>query len=126
MSKTIKPDNLVNEINKILEDFKDATQETVEQAVTSVARESVEKLKSSSPKLTGRYAKDWTVSINKKSKFLYQKVVHNKKHYQLTHLLENGHRLKRGGKTAAHEHIRPVEQWSQDELYDRIKRGISK
>ena len=53
-----------------------------------------------------------------------QATVWNEKHYQLTHLLEKGHALRDGGRSAAFPHIAPVEQKCEDELIRNIKKNI--
>ena len=89
----------------------------------AVAKETVQKLRNSSPKKSGSYARGWKVSTQGDDY-----VVHNATDYQLTHLLENGHitRNKKGtyGRTPAHKHIKPVEEWAIDELPQRIERNI--
>lgn len=124
---SIRPDEFASAINEILKDFKDVTEEQMQEAVDSVARESADRLKTSdkTPRLTGKYAKSWSAKLDKRSKTLYKKVVYNSKHYRLTHLLERGHKVK-GGQTKAYEHIAPVEEWASNEILERIKRGIGK
>lgn len=90
-----------------------------------VAKEAAEKLRSTSPKRKGKYAKGWKVTRQKDSL-----IVHNATDYQLTHLLENGHviRNKKGtyGRTTGNKHIKPVEEWAQDELPRQIMKELDK
>lgn len=116
-SVTAQMTELLNEVNKSIE-------QSAERNIQLVAKESVSKLKNSSPRKTGSYAKGWGV------KRLGDKdvVVHNRTDYQLTHLLENGHviRNKKGtyGRTHGIKHIAPVEEWAVDELPRRIIEDI--
>ncbi|MEE0896820.1 MAG: hypothetical protein U0L88_04245, partial [Acutalibacteraceae bacterium] len=58
-----------------------------------VAKETVQKLKNTSPKGSPhkrKYAEGWKVSKKDRGDL----VVHNATNYQLTHLLENGHVIK--------------------------------
>lgn len=81
---------------------------------------------------TGKYTRDWThgqrdsrtsslTGINSYS-------VYNKRHYQLTHLLEKGHQIKRGGRVvgeaAAYSHIAPVNDTVGELAVSKIKRKI--
>lgn len=116
-SVTAQMTELLNEVNESIE-------QSAERNIQLVAKESVSKLKNSSPRKTGSYAKGWGV------KRLGDKdvVVHNRTDYQLTHLLENGHviRNKKGtyGRTHGIKHIAPVEEWAVDELPRRIIEDI--
>lgn len=112
------------QMKKLLDQVDKEVQEAMDESMKQVAKESVSKLKSSSPRKTGKYARGWTTKQIDKNGI----VVHNSKHYQLTHLLENGHviRNKYGtyGRTSGIKHIQPVEQWASDELPLRIMEKI--
>lgn len=123
--------DLSKEINKILQDYASDVDRAMLSAEDEVADEAVRKLKATSPKKAkgkgaGRYAKGW--KIDQKAKKTYaQTIIHNKE-YQLTHLLENGHDIVRDGKVVGHAkaqpHIKPVEEWVQKEMVERIEAKI--
>ena len=50
--------------------------------------------------------------------------VYNKKHYQLTHLLEKGHQTRKGGRTKAFEHIGPVNDAIGQIAVEQIQKGL--
>lgn len=114
--------NLAAEINRQLALYANQTDEKVQQITEKVADDGVDKLKVSSPKSPGggKYAGSWT-----KKKVGKRFVVHNKKHYRLTHLLEKGHAKVNGGRVAAQPHIKPVEQKMIDEFEDELRRRLS-
>ena len=118
----IKADQLAQEIMKILDDYRDTTVDKMKEAVDKAAKQAVNELKTSSPKRTGAYAKDWAAKKDRKAnKWAYGKVVYNKKHYRLTHLLEKGHRKVNGGMVAARPHIAKVEEKAINTLVEGIK-----
>lgn len=55
-------------------------------------------------------------------------VVHNAKNYQLTHLLEFGHALRRGGRTvgstAAYPHIETVNAKTEEMIVEKIEQKL--
>lgn len=128
----VSPDELSVELTKQLETYTAEVQEAVASSVTALVKEGVSKVKSNSPKRTGAYSKDWAVSNeNKKGKQSVR--IYNKKHYQLTHLLENGHvvrngtgRIGPGKKTSVpgNPHIAPVNDWIQEEVVRVIEEAI--
>lgn len=119
---TIKADQLAQEIVKILDDYRDTTIDKMKESVDKAAKQAVNELKTSSPKRTGAYAKDWAAKKDRKgNKWAYGKVVYNKKHYRLTHLLEKGHRKVNGGMVAARPHIAKVEEKAINTLVEGIK-----
>lgn len=100
--------NSIFDIKDILNEYTEDVQEGLKEAAISTAKESTSKLKQTSPKRIGAYAKSWTVK-KETSRGSILCTVHNKKHYRLTHLLENGHMKRNGGKVAPRVHIKPVE-----------------
>lgn len=113
---------------KILDEYSQEVQDVTNSAIKRVSRETVNRLKSSSPKKSGSYAKGWAVKDLNRHGNIVNVVVHNRTDYQLTHLLENGHviRNKKGtyGRAPAHPHIRPAEQWANNELPAEIEREL--
>lgn len=108
----------------LLDEYSEEVQKVVEEAGKEAAKECAAQLRSTSPKRKGDYAASWRYKKNGKSY-----VVYNAKHYQLTHLLENGHiiRNKYGtyGRAPAIKHIKPVEQSGISDFEMRISRGLS-
>lgn len=115
-------------IREILDDYSVKTKRVANDEIDQIGKESVAKLKNTSPKRTGGYAKDWALKRYRPRSGIIDVVVHNRKHYSLTHLLENGHviRNEKGeyGRTSGIKHIAPVEEWAADELPKRIEREL--
>lgn len=119
----IRPEQLAETIQKELDDFEDDTIESVKKAVQEAADTAVKDLKATSPKRTGKYAKSWTQKKVKDNSAGKEIVVHARR-YQLTHLLENGHAKRGGGRVAPRVHIRPVEEKISDDLEKTLERKI--
>ena len=102
--------------------FDDATKEVkraASNAQDKIAKEGVQKLRNTSPKKTGDYAKGWRVK-RERGRGIPVVTIHNKTDYQLTHLLENGHIVRNAkgtyGRFNGIKHIAPVEEWAKDAL----------
>lgn len=97
-------------------------------AMDVVAKEAVSKLKSTSPRKSGEYARGWGIKRERGTGGINTVTVKNRV-YQLTHLLENGHivRNKKGtyGRAPGIKHIAPVEDWANTELPEEIERGMT-
>lgn len=119
-----KTESVTAQMTELLDEVNKDVERSAKTNIQTVARESVQKLKNTSPVKTGSYAKGWGV----KRLGDMDVVVHNRTDYQLTHLLENGHviRNKKGayGRAPGHKHIKPVEDWAIDELPRRIIEDI--
>ena len=118
------------EIKDILNEYSEDIQELITSAAESVAKRGANKLKHTSPKRTGKYAKGWKVKT-KKGKGFVSSTIYNSTNWQLTHLLEKPHviRNKSGsyGISKPKVHIFPVEQSCileyEREVEDIIKYG---
>ena len=130
MAKTISPEDLAAEISVILEQFKDATEITLKDAVDASTKEIVAELRETSPKQPngGDYAKSWTRSGNvMKGRPGYARICYVKSpHYRLTHLLEYGHALWQGGRAKPHPHIAKAEQAGIESFERKLVEGLKK
>ena len=122
--------NFRETVRKFLDDYNVDVMTEVYEALDEVSKETVTKLKQTSRQFkgTGDYAKGWTRTLEK-GRLKVGAIVHGKKPtYALAHLLENGHVTRNGtgrtfGRTPAHVHIEPVNEWAQNEA---INRAVSK
>ena len=129
MSK-VNIDGLEDAVLKELKKFNNVTEEEFEKIAKAVAKEGTKKLKATSPRgrgsKKGHYADGWGVSYFRKGNGKFQFVVHNKKKPGLTHLLENGHALNIGGRARAIVHIKPVEEWCNEEFERRVEMRLGR
>lgn len=111
------------QMDKIMDDVMKDADEALGKCIDNVSKESVQRLKNTSPRKTGDYAKSWAVKKGKGN----ERIVYNKR-YQLTHLLENGHVIVNAkgtyGRTNGIKHIAPVEEWASEELPREIEREL--
>lgn len=123
--------NLRLEVNDILKDYGEDAIEATKEVVEKVAKQSVKRLRSSSPQRTGKYAKGWTSTVEK-TRLTVKATVHGKSGtYQLAHLLEHGHATRNGtgrifSPTPAYPHIADVEEWANQKAYNDITEKLEK
>lgn len=115
------------QLKAVLDDESKHVREVTEQAIKTVSKQAVQRLKTDSPKKSGDYANGWTV---KRADGL-ESIVYNKTAPGLTHLLENGHAVKPDPKHPGKKvrvngikHIKPVERWANAELQAEIERNL--
>lgn len=113
MSRTVKADKLADAVNEILKAYGDHVTAGMKELVKKIANEAKQETRNASPKRTGKYRKGWAVK-DTSTRLSAEAIVHNRTSYQLTHLLEKGHALRRGGRTIGHvkafPHIGPAEE----------------
>lgn len=118
-----------NQMKDILEDYSKEVRRATANSQDKVAKEAVRKLKNTSPKKSGKYAKGWTLKRERSTTGVPTVTIHNKV-YRLTHLLENGHVVRNAkgtyGRTNGIKHIKPVEEWASSELPLEIERELNK
>ena len=125
MSKT---ESVAIQMGRIMDQYSKEVKEVTDEAITQTANESRRKLRNTSPKKTGHYDRGWSIKKVKGRNGISEVTIHNKTDYQLTHLLENGHVIRNAkgkyGRTNGIKHIKPVEEWAQDELPLEIERRL--
>lgn len=126
----------LSDINKILEDYKNVTEEALEQAIKRTAEETVNDLRSAQPSGAGKYGswsdylRGWTATKPIKTKSNKKSIIYNLTHYRLAHLLEFGtrpHAMPNGGRhpgARPFEHIEPITKDIEDKFLQNLKEGL--
>lgn len=129
MVANIKSEQLNDTIREQLETYSAAVVENVNKNLKDVAEDTADALKKggSYKERTGKYTPDWTVTQRKASASVLSSEnysVHNRKHYQLTHLLEKGHVSRSGGRVKAFAHIAPAEQAAEELAVSAVEKAV--
>lgn len=129
---TIDPNQLAAEITRTLKEFTEVTEASAMAGVIETADYIVNELHSAHPPGSEKYGSwdkyngSWERTTLKQSKNGgYWDVIHNKKHYQLAHLLEKGHALRGGGRTRAFPHIAEAAEHGESKLLENIKKHLN-
>ena len=118
-------DQLAAEIAKGLADYSQDVVEKVDVSSEAVGKAAVKRLKETSPKRYGKYAKSWTMTTEKAIGQPDLRIIHAKApHYRLTHLLEHGHAKVGGGRVEGKPHIRPAEEMVIKEFMAEVEEAI--
>ena len=127
MPKVIKADMLGVEIEKVLDKYTEVTKKNIKEIQRKVASKGASALKNESKAKfngTGAYAKGWSHTTKKAGKHYDSTIIYNKDIPQLTHLLEHGHALVRGGRrigqVQGRPHIAPVEEEVIRQYLDQV------
>ena len=126
MSKTIKIDQLADEVMKGMEEYAKLAVDDLKADVQKAAKTVQNQIKSTAPVRTGKYAKSWSTKKTKETSDSIEYTVYSKNRYQIAHLLENGHAKRGGGRVAAIPHIAPAEQAGAEQLVRDIERDLRK
>ena len=116
-------------IGEMLQEYGDEIADAVSEQVDKVAKDTRDQLESTSPRLSGDYARNWVVDYVNTDRLSKNAVIHvEAPDYRLTHLLEFGHALKRGGREIGHvdakPHIAEAEKKAIEEFEQAVKEAI--
>lgn len=117
--------NLEKSVMKLLEEYGQDIGKDVAKGVEEVTPKVVDKLQTVSPKRTGQYSRGWRGEVKNDNNGHVTATIYNETDWQLTHLLENGHANRDGGKTKGKKHISPTQKWAEDELYEEVVKLIN-
>ena len=117
--------DLASAVNEVLEEYGKEIETTVAKIIPDVARDTARQLNTTSPSLTGEYASGWTETKTESSLGKVTVNVYNEKKPTLTHLLEYGHALVRGGRTVgnvrARKHIQSRSDYAEEQLMKKVE-----
>jgi hypothetical protein len=127
MSDPINIEDLASEIAKSLELYTEDVTDNIKKAVDTVGKEANEEIKNhiNFRQPTGKYVKAFRVKTSYEDKFNKRNTwyVANGEH-RLTHLLENGHALRDGGRSEAYPHIKYGDELAQKRMEELTKEAI--
>lgn len=127
MSNIINIDELANAIAKELESYTEEVTDELKKVVDKVGKEVDQEIKShiTFKQLTGKYVKAFRVKTSYEDKFNKRNTwyVANGQH-RLTHLLENGHALRDGGRSEAYPHIKYGEELAIKRMEELAKEVV--
>ena len=119
--------DLERAVKDILQDYSVEVAKAATEAVQEVTKEATKKLRQTSPKRKGRYARGWTGKVEKTATTVDATVYGKTGTYQIAHLLEHGHARRGGGRNVSGiEHIKPVEEWAIKEVEKRIREKVER
>ena len=90
-----------------MEEYARLAADDVKKAVKKAGTQARKDIQENAPVKTGAYAKSWAAKTTKETANAMEIVVYSRNRYQLVHLLEFGHALRKGGRTRAFPHIAP-------------------
>ena len=107
-----------------MEEYARLAAEDMKKAVKKAGAEVKKDIQDGAPVKTGAYKKSWTVKTTKNTADAMEVVVHSRNRYQLAHLLEFGHALRKGGRTRAFPHIAPAEERAAQTLEREVEKAL--
>jgi len=130
----VQADEFARAVQDMLSEYGDDCMAAVKETVQEVAKDARKELKSTSTGAfhdrTGKYRKSWAVNFEQKNVSFTAHVYARSPHYRLTHLLEYGHALRRGGRqigsVKAYPHIGEVNDWAQERAVRKLGEKLGK
>ncbi|MBQ3702222.1 MAG: HK97 gp10 family phage protein [Oscillospiraceae bacterium] len=126
MGKTIPVDQLAAEVMSGLEEYAELAADVLKKEIQEAGKTAKTQIEQTAPRRTGRYAKSWAVKKISETSNSLEVTVHSRNRYMLTHLLENGHAKRGGGRVAAIPHIAPAEEAAAQSLERNIETALGR
>ena len=128
MGKTIKPEQLAKEVMDGLEEYAELAVDVMKKEIQETGKVVKQQIEQTAPRKSGRYAKSWAVKKTAETSSTLEVTVHSRNRYQLTHLLEYGHVLRKGGRVYGrakpYPHIAKAEAAAIKSFEQSIRKGI--
>lgn len=121
----MKIDGMADAIVRELSAWSKEVVGALKEEVQAVGENTAKELRQTSPKRRGAYARDWASKVTYDDWQDIRVTVYNKRHYQLTHLLENGHAKVNGGRVNGFPHISVAEENAARDLEKKVKVRMS-
>lgn len=121
----MKIDGMADAIVRELSAWSKEVVGALKEEVQAVGEDTAKELRQTSPKRRGAYARDWASKVTYEDWQDIRVTVYNKRHYQLTHLLENGHAKVNGGRVNGFPHISVAEENAARDLEKKVKVRMS-
>lgn len=119
----IQIENLAKSIENELSSYSQEVADEIKKVVVEIGKETAMEIKAAAKeKFNGtEYARGWTSKVAHEDRENIRVTVYNRTQPELTHLLENGHATRNGGRTKARPHIRPAEKAAVKKLEQRVR-----
>ena len=123
-NRRVTADGLADAVMEGLREYAALATDDMKKAVQEAGKTVKQEISATAPRDTGAYAKSWAIKSVKETSDSLEVVVHSRKRYRLTHLLEHGHAKRGGGRVAGRPHIAPAEQKGIEQLEREIERSL--
>ena len=118
--------DIEKELAEILDSYKADVVEMASKAAESAGRQVAADLRAVNIQRRPRYRTQWATKKGKLASGRIKVTVYNKKDYRLTHLLEYGHPMPKGGRSPAIPHIKPIEKKYTNKYVETVVSALKK
>lgn len=126
---SITPADLTQVVDDVMNKYVSGVAVTMKDVIRGTGKRTVRQLKKTSPRKSGKYAKGWTQRALFENAHEIRIKIYNRDCYQLTHLLEKGHRpggKNRGAAVPARPHIQQAADAAAEDMLREIKQEVSR